>query len=156
MHRCLKSNTSRDLLTRWLNVLVTRSQMLWINNKTTQSLRIKDLRLLKHYLHMGIILIRQRSWNTSIHYLIYEWGYERIKMKIGSLLIHLYSCSIKCKWIFNSIDITLVHSACSKARIQESDYNPAWTVRCYYSSIYRHKTQPEQKYIYVPNIYTWS
>jgi hypothetical protein len=30
---------------------------------------------------------------------------------------------------------------------RESDYNPAWTVRCYCSSIYRHGTQPGQNYI---------
>jgi hypothetical protein len=41
---------------RWAPMLVTYSQMLYIKNKATQSLRIKDLRLPKHYLHMGIIL----------------------------------------------------------------------------------------------------
>jgi hypothetical protein len=141
---------------RWAPMLVTRSQMLWIKNKATQSLRINDLRLPKHDLHMEIILIKRRSRKTSIHYLIYEWKCERIKMKTGSSSIHLYSCSIKCKWIFNSIDITLIPSACSKARMRESGYNPTWIVRCYYSSIYRHGTQPEKKYIYVLNIYTWS
>jgi hypothetical protein len=69
-------------------------------------------------------------------------------MKTGSLLIHLYSYSIKHKWIFNSIKTTLMPSVCSKVRMRESDYNPTWTVRCYRSSIYRHGTQPKWKYIY--------
>jgi hypothetical protein len=34
-------------------MLVTCSQMMWIKNKATQLLRIKDLRPLKHYLLFG-------------------------------------------------------------------------------------------------------
>jgi hypothetical protein len=56
----------------------------------------------------------------------------------------------------NGIDITLILSACSNVWIRESEYNSAWTERCYCLSIYSHGTQPEQKYIYVLNIYTWS
>jgi hypothetical protein len=40
-------------------MLVTFSQMLWIKNKATQLLIIMDLRLPKHYLHMGIMLISE-------------------------------------------------------------------------------------------------
>jgi hypothetical protein len=44
----------------------------------------EDLRLLKHYLHMGIILIRRRSKGTYLHYLIREYECERIKMITAS------------------------------------------------------------------------
>jgi hypothetical protein len=54
----------------------------------------------------------------------------------------------------NNVNIALIPSTCSKARMRESEYNPALTVRCYCSSIYRHVTQPEQKYIYILNVYT--
>jgi hypothetical protein len=63
-------------------MLVTCSQMLRIKNKATQSLKIKDLHLPKHYLLLGIILIRRRSRKSCLHYLICEKEYERIKMKI--------------------------------------------------------------------------
>jgi hypothetical protein len=53
-------------------VLITCSQMLWIKNKATQMLIITDLHLSKHYLHMGIMLIRRRSRRTYLHHLIYE------------------------------------------------------------------------------------
>jgi hypothetical protein len=43
------------------DLLFTCSQMLWIKNKVTQLLIIKDFRLPKHYLLMGIMIIRQRS-----------------------------------------------------------------------------------------------
>jgi ribonuclease HI len=55
-----------------------------VKNKATQSLKIKDLRLSKHYLHIGIILIKRRSRKSRIHYLIRKKEYERINMKIGS------------------------------------------------------------------------
>jgi hypothetical protein len=42
----------------------------------------------------------------------------------------------------DTISITLIPSACSKVKTQESDYHSAWTVWCYCSSIYRHGTQP--------------
>jgi hypothetical protein len=37
------------------------SQMLYIKNKATQLLMIKNLRLSKHYLLLGIIILRQRA-----------------------------------------------------------------------------------------------
>jgi hypothetical protein len=37
------------------------SQMLYIKNKTTRLLIIKDLRPLKHYLLLGIMISRRRS-----------------------------------------------------------------------------------------------
>jgi hypothetical protein len=37
------------------------SQMLYIKNKATQLLMIKDLRPLKHYLLSGIMILRQRA-----------------------------------------------------------------------------------------------
>jgi hypothetical protein len=48
-------------------VLVTCSQMLWIKNKATQLLKIKDLRPSKHYLLLDIMISRRRSWRTSLH-----------------------------------------------------------------------------------------
>jgi hypothetical protein len=53
---------------RWAPMLVTRSQMLWIKNKATQSLIIRDLRLPKQYLPEDIMLIRRRSWMTFLHH----------------------------------------------------------------------------------------
>jgi hypothetical protein len=50
----------------------------------------------------------------------------------------------------NRIHITLIPSACSKVKMRESDYNSAWTVRCYCSSIYRHETKPGWNYIHDP------
>jgi hypothetical protein len=41
---------------RWAPMLVTCSQMLYIKNKATQLLIIMDLRLLKYYLFMSIML----------------------------------------------------------------------------------------------------
>jgi hypothetical protein len=40
-------------------------------------------------------------------------------------------------------------------RWHEGDYNPAWTVLGYCSSIYRRGTQPRHNYIYVPIIYMY-
>jgi hypothetical protein len=53
-------------------MLVTCSKMLWIKNKATQLLIITDLRLPKHYLHMGIMFIRRRFKRTYLHHLICE------------------------------------------------------------------------------------
>jgi hypothetical protein len=51
------------------------------------------------------------------------------------------------------IYITFVPSACSKVKVRvQSQFSMNCTV--YYSSIYRHGTQPKQKYIYDPDIYT--
>jgi hypothetical protein len=47
-------------------------QMLYIKNKATQLLIITNLRLSKHYLHRGIMLIRRRSRRTYLHHLICE------------------------------------------------------------------------------------
>ena len=44
-----------------LYLLVTCSWMLWIKNKATQLLIIRDLHLPKHYFPKGIMIIRQRS-----------------------------------------------------------------------------------------------
>jgi hypothetical protein len=42
-------------------LLVTCSQMLWIKNKATQLLKIKDLRTSKHYLLSNIKIFRRMS-----------------------------------------------------------------------------------------------
>jgi hypothetical protein len=64
-------------------LLVTCYQILLIKNKATQSLRIRDLRLLKHYLHMSIMLIRQRSRRTYLHHLICERKCKRMNKVIA-------------------------------------------------------------------------
>jgi hypothetical protein len=71
-------------------MLVTCSQMLYVKNKATQLLTITDLRLLKHYLHMGIMLIRQRSRRTYLHQLIYEIGIRKDKDDNCISLINSY------------------------------------------------------------------
>jgi hypothetical protein len=53
-------------------LLVTCSQMLWVKNEATQLLIITNLRLLKHYPLMGIMLIGRRTRRTYLHHLIYE------------------------------------------------------------------------------------
>jgi hypothetical protein len=60
-------------------MLVTCSRMMWTKNKATQLLIIVDLRISKHYLHMGIMLIIQRSRRTYLHHLICEWECKRMK-----------------------------------------------------------------------------
>jgi hypothetical protein len=75
-------------------MLVTCSQMLYVNNKATQLLTIADLRLPKHYLHMGIMLIRRRSRRTYLHQLICEIGIQKDKGGNCISLIHLYLHSI--------------------------------------------------------------
>jgi hypothetical protein len=55
---------------RWASMLVTCSQMLWIKNKATQLLIIRDLHLLKYYLPMDKMIIRRRSWRTCLHHSI--------------------------------------------------------------------------------------
>jgi hypothetical protein len=68
--------------------------------------------------------------------------------------LHLVNSSIfafhKTYMNINEIHTTLIHSACSKVETWESDYNSAWTVRGYCSSIYRHGTQSEWNYIQDP------
>jgi hypothetical protein len=41
------------------------------------------------------------------------------------IIIHLFIHSIKTYMNINNINITLIPSACSKARMRESEYNPA-------------------------------
>ena len=79
-------------------VLITCSQLLWINNKTTQLWIIRDLRLPKHYLLMGIMIIRRSSWRSSLHRLICEYECEKDKDRNYISLIPSYSYSIKHIW----------------------------------------------------------
>jgi hypothetical protein len=70
-------------------MLVTRSQMLWIKNKATQLLIVRDLRPPKHYLPMGIILIKQRSRRTYLHHSISKHEIQKNKHDDSILIIHL-------------------------------------------------------------------
>jgi hypothetical protein len=72
-----------------------------------------------------------------------------------TLLIYLYYIIMnghKQYWI------TFVPSTWQKARVRiwrASEYMSAWTVLCYSSSIYRHRTQPVWNYIHALDIYYW-
>jgi hypothetical protein len=54
---------------RWAPMLVTCSQILYIKNKTTQLLMVKDLRPSKHYVLSDIMIFRRRSRMTYLHHL---------------------------------------------------------------------------------------
>jgi hypothetical protein len=79
-------------------VLSTCSQMLWIKNKATQLLIIKDLRPSKHYLLGGIMLLRRES-RTYFHHINTRIGTRRGKYDVYVLIIHLFLHSIKHVWI---------------------------------------------------------
>jgi hypothetical protein len=53
------------------------SRMLYIKNKATQLLTIKELRPLKHYLLSGIMFLRRRVRRVNLHRLN-----KRVKMKV--------------------------------------------------------------------------
>jgi hypothetical protein len=80
-------------------VLVTYSRMLWIKNKATQLLIIRDLCLPKHYLLMDIMIIRRRSWRTCLHHSICKIRMQRDEGSKYISLIHSYLYSIKHVWI---------------------------------------------------------
>jgi hypothetical protein len=116
-------------------LLVTCSQMLWIKNKATKLLKIKDLRPPKYYLLLNIMIFRRRSWRTCLHH---SWESEYIEI-INVIHPHIYF--IMYRWIL--IEFTLHWYLRLVRRCwRESGYNSAWTVRWYCSSIYRHGTQP--------------
>jgi hypothetical protein len=73
--------------------------MLWIKNKTTQLLIIKDLRPSKHYFLKGIMLIRRRSRRTYIHHINIRKEMRRGEYDNYILIIHLLLHSIKHVWI---------------------------------------------------------
>jgi hypothetical protein len=77
------------------HVLVTCSQTLWVKNKATQLIIIKDLRPSKHYFLTGIMLLRQRSIKTYLHYINARIGMRRNKYVNYILIIHLFLHSIK-------------------------------------------------------------
>jgi hypothetical protein len=54
--------------------------------------------------------------------------------------------------------ITFIPLAWQKVKVQvwcTSEYQSAWTVRGYYSSIYRHRAQPVWNYIHALHVYYW-
>ena len=73
--------------------------MLWVKNKATQLLTIKDLRLLKHYLHMDVMLIRRRSRRAYLHHINTWMEMQRDEYDNYILIIHLFLHSIKHIWI---------------------------------------------------------
>jgi hypothetical protein len=77
------------------HVLVTCSHTLWVKNKATQLIIIKDLRPSKHYFLTGIMLLRQRSIKTYLHYINARIGMRRNKYVNYILIIHLFLHSIK-------------------------------------------------------------
>jgi hypothetical protein len=76
-------------------LLVTCSQILDVKNKATQLLIVRDLRPLKHYLPMGIILIRRRSRKTYLHHSIGKHEIQRNKHGNIIFIIHLLLYFIK-------------------------------------------------------------
>jgi hypothetical protein len=80
-------------------MLATCSQMLWIKNKATQLLAITDLHPPKHYLRMGIMLIRRRSRRAYLHHINTWTEMQRDEYDNYILIIHLFLHSIKHIWI---------------------------------------------------------
>jgi hypothetical protein len=85
----------------------------------------KDLRPSKHYLLMGLMLLRRRSRRTHLYHINTRMNMQRNKYDNQILIIHLFSHSKKTYMNINGVNITLIPSACSKARMRESEYNPA-------------------------------
>jgi hypothetical protein len=106
-----------------VQLLVTCSQVLWIKNKATQLLIVKDVRPSKHYLLKGIILIRRRPRRINLHH-INIW--KEIRSNEYDNHIHDNSFILAFHNIYtniNNVNITLIPSACSKARMRECKYN---------------------------------
>jgi hypothetical protein len=81
------------------------SRMLYIKNKATQLLTIKDLRPLKHYLPWDIMIFKQRSWRAYLHHFSEQnvnrdmWNTKECKQ--SSQIIYIYSYLInmnKYQW----------------------------------------------------------
>jgi hypothetical protein len=60
------NKTAWSIVLHWV-MLVTCFQMLWIKNKATQLLKVKDLRPPKYYFLSDMIIFRRRSWRTCLH-----------------------------------------------------------------------------------------
>jgi hypothetical protein len=70
-------------------LLVTCSQKLYIKNKATQILMIKDIRPSKHYFLLDIIIFRRRSWRTYLHHfnmLRYKHGHKKRRKSMNNHL----------------------------------------------------------------------
>jgi hypothetical protein len=130
---------------------------------------VKDLRPSKHYFLLDIMVLRRRSWRTYPHHFYHISINVNRQMKEYTsiqedkdnnchipMIYHYYY--LYWAWInIVNICITILPSACQKVEERErceSDYNPAWTIPCYCSSIYRHGTQPGQNYIHALDIYS--
>jgi hypothetical protein len=88
---------------RWAPMLVTCSQILWVKNKATQLLIIKDLCPMKHYFFTSIMLLRRRSRRTYLHHIDIRIGMRRNKYDNYILKIHLFLHSIKHIWIITML-----------------------------------------------------
>jgi hypothetical protein len=76
-------------------MLATCSQMLWVRNKATQLLIIKDLRASRHYPLAGIMALRRRSRRTHLLHVNTRVEMRRNKYYDHILIIHLFLHSIK-------------------------------------------------------------
>jgi hypothetical protein len=144
----------------WMNSPVGPcSQMLHIKNKVTQLLTIRGLRPSKHYLPLNIIIFRRRSWRTYLHHFSGQnvnrdiWNTKEYKQS-SQIIRSFISSFYKHEWTL-MIFILYLYLRVEKQEWRKSDHNSAWTVRGYCSSIYKHRTQPGQNYIHVPDIYYW-
>jgi hypothetical protein len=80
-------------------MLVTCSQILWIKNKATQLLILKDLRLPKHYLLTSIMLPGRRSRRTHLHHINTWIGMRGNEYDSYIIIIHVFFHFIKHIWI---------------------------------------------------------
>jgi hypothetical protein len=116
--------------------------MLRIKNKATQLSIVKDLCPSKHYILTGTMLLRRRSRKANLHHINIRIRIQRNKHDNYILIIYLFFVFHKTYMNIDNVNVTLIPSAGLKARMQESEYNPAQTVRGYCSPIYKHGTQP--------------
>jgi hypothetical protein len=80
-------------------MLATCSQMLWVNNKATQLLIIKDLRPSKHYSLTGLMPLKRRSRRTYLHHINTRIRIRRNKYGNYILIVHLFLHPINHIWI---------------------------------------------------------
>jgi hypothetical protein len=106
-------------------MLVTCPQMLRVKNKATQLLIIKDLRPSKHYILTCIMLLRRRSRKANLHHINIRIGMQRNKHDNYILIIYLFFAFHKTYMDIDNVNVTLIPSAGLKARMRESEYNPA-------------------------------
>ena len=72
------------------------SKMLYIKNKATQLLMIKNFRPSKHYLLSGIMILRRRAWMAYLHHLS-----KYIQMKVHKIQKNVNNVDIKTNYLYS-------------------------------------------------------